>query len=275
MMIFFIFAMMTGFVYTNANPERFVLITMLYNETNEERVQEYLTCLEQNRKHPLIRKIHIIYDRSHDKKGPTLIHNYIKKYKFPVDYVDGRATYGFCFNLAAEKYPEKKIILCNADIYFNETLNLLASYDFTNLFIALTRWNESESGVLNLEFSGTRPNILSQDAWLFRSPLPRFCDTDIYLGTFFCDSQIAYQAYRAGLMLMNPCLSVQCCHLHCSRVRNYAESPKNDRKKLGVPWIHLPPSVPVHHGINLDMEALAQVEPLVKNFIPYDFCCIC
>ncbi len=280
MIIFFLLIIFTGVITAeetstrpSSTPERFVLITMLYNETDEKRVQEYITCLDRNRAHPLIRKIHIIYDISQDeKKSPMLIHNYIKKHKLPVEYIVGRATYGYCFDLAAEKYHGKKIILCNGDIFFNDTLSLLGRYDFTNLFIALTRWNVSKNEDLHLEFSGKRPNILSQDAWIFRSPLPRLRDDDIFMGTFFCDSHIAYQAYRAGLTIMNPCLSVQCCHLHRSHVRHYPDSIKNDRKKLGIPWIHLPPSLPLNCCVDLEMFAMLEGEPDIKrNYLGYFF----
>jgi len=44
----------------------FILITTLYNETNHERVKEYITCLEKNLRHPLIDKIHVLYDTTKD-----------------------------------------------------------------------------------------------------------------------------------------------------------------------------------------------------------------
>jgi hypothetical protein len=34
-----------------------------------------------------------------------------------------------------------KVILANADIFFDATLNLLDGYDFTNKFFALTRYD--------------------------------------------------------------------------------------------------------------------------------------
>ena len=49
--------------------KQFVLITSLYNETNEARREEYITCLKNNMAHPMIKKIHIIYDKAKDGKN--------------------------------------------------------------------------------------------------------------------------------------------------------------------------------------------------------------
>ncbi len=199
----------------------FVLITMLYNEKNPQRIKEYITCLERNRKHKLIGPIHIFYDTKNDDQKNKLL-NQLQKLDVTITYRNGRVTYGECFELANNLYPNKKIILANADIYFNDTLYYLINYDLTGKFLALTRWDEERNGILipyRRYYGINTPD--SQDVWIFQSPIRRFNDDNIALGWPLCDGRIAYQANASGFKVLNPCMTIQCCHLHRSRIRNY------------------------------------------------------
>ncbi|HEB41893.1 MAG TPA: hypothetical protein ENI08_02650 [Candidatus Dependentiae bacterium] len=92
-----------------------------------------------------------------------------------ITYHSGRPSYGFCFQLAQRNYPEYKIILCNGDIYFNETLTKLVEYDLTGKFLALTRWDErSDSKLVPYRRMRRRDTTDSQDAWIFQLPLLPF-----------------------------------------------------------------------------------------------------
>ena len=199
----------------------FVLITMLYNEKNSKRMKEYITCLERNMKHELIETIHILYDKTGDDRKNSLLKN-LQQSDVTITYLNGRATYGYCFELASRIYPNKKIILANADIYFNHTLNKLVDYDLTGKFLALTRWDEERNGTLipYRRYRGVNTPD-SQDVWIFQSPIRRFQDDNIPLGWPLCDGRIAYQANASGFQVLNPCMTIQCCHLHKSRIRNY------------------------------------------------------
>jgi len=106
--------------------KKFVLITVLHNEHVGERVEEYITCLKRNLNHKMIEKIHVIYDSSNDKKTeehPLL--DYLQRLEIELAYVDVRPTFDSLFSIANTVYPYKKVIISNADIYFNQTLNVL------------------------------------------------------------------------------------------------------------------------------------------------------
>lgn len=216
-----------------------VLITNLYNEKNPQRITEYITCLEKNIEHTLIDHIHVIYDTNGPENGQIL--QFLQENEISITYNKGRPTYGFCFDLANELYPECIILLTNADIYFNITLEKLIDYDLTNKFLALTRWNVTQSGQLAIHKWGKIPATGSQDVWIFKTPLKKFKKEDIVMGLRHCDIKIAYQGRAAGLKVFNPCLDIQCCHLHLSKIRNY------QMKKLepgvpviySLPWCHL------------------------------------
>ncbi len=218
---------------------RFILITVLYNEGNSRRRQEYITCMDRNLKYSLIEKVHVIYDTSKDDKNNILL-EYLRSKDVEITFIKGRPTYGYCFEIANSLYPDCSVILSNADIYFNHTLQLLKKYDLTDTLLTLTRWNVSRHTLRLERARGRRPNIWSHDAWIFKTPMRSFNNNHIKVGTVYCDCRIAYQAQHAGLHVLNPCLSIQCCHLHQSRVRHH-ETPVFDKKEtVGVPWSTLP-----------------------------------
>lgn len=218
---------------------QFTLITSLYNESEQERVDEYLICLEKNLAHPLIDRLEVFYDVSKD--DPVASNNQILQYlqskQVVIHYINRRPTYQDCFDLANTQYVGKKIIIANADIYFNETLDLLISYDFSNTFLALTRWNILPDGSLEIYmWPHNKQAIGSQDAWFFTAPIIPFDDAAISIGVPHCDGRIAYEAKRAGMRVLNPCLTIQCCHVHASGIRNWHAAPYPHGRATTVAW---------------------------------------
>lgn len=225
--------------------KKFTLIINLYNEKSEARRQEYIICLEKNLAHACIDKIHVIYDTANDDSENKLL-QYLLTKNITISAYQGRATYKYCFELANQLFPFKRIILSNADIYFNETLDMLSDYDLTNKFVSLTRWNVKNDDSLEIfkqyDRAGNFQKLwseASQDVWIFETPLRRFSYADIQMGTMQCDSQIAYQAHMSGLHVINPCLSIQCCHLHNSNIRNYDPAVPQGKPWMPVAWQEL------------------------------------
>ncbi len=238
--LFIVFGISQKNICVASDPGKFNLITVLYNEKNAKRVDEYISCFEKNLAHECIDEICVVYDRSGDF-GETVVLDFLKSKHIKIVYVDGRPSYGFCFDLANKIFPDSKVILSNADIYFNETLNLLSDYDLTNKFLAITRWAILEDGRIEpyVDKQG-KPNIFSQDTWIFKTPLKKFKNDAIEIGVPACDGRIAFQARKEGLQILNPCLSVQCCHLHASEIRNYSFSNIQKHEVLSVGWEKLP-----------------------------------
>jgi hypothetical protein len=194
---------------------KFSLITTLYNETHEERINEFITCIDINLANDCIDEIHIIYDISKDDSENKLL-ALLQKRPVHIHTFSGRPSYGFCFNFAKDKCKNTRIIIANGDIYFNNTLHSLDSYDLHMKFLALTRWNVSDKGACSLHRDEG-----SQDAWIFQSPLPQFINDSMQMGIAGCDNAIAYRAAQAGLMVLNPCHSIQSFHLGSSNIRTW------------------------------------------------------
>ncbi len=225
-----------------AASEKFVLMTMLYNEKKSERVEEYKICMEKNLAHELIDSIYVLYDIDGDDGSSEML-EFLKEKGVEIHFIKGRATYGLFFELANFLFPNRKIIVSNADIYFNQTLNHLADYDLSGKFLALTRWNVTGDNKLALQY-GWRGDPLydSHDAWIFETPLPKMKKSyDIRMGIIGCDVGIAYRANAAGLRVINPCKTIQACHVHASQVRNWKSDDcyTQDRGWMEVQWTYL------------------------------------
>ncbi len=221
----------------NAIQQRptFNLIISLYNETNSQRRQEYIQCLKNNLRNPLISTIFILYDNSKDNpKVPAqnALFNYLIKKPVRISITSGKPTFEQCRQIAHTYFPQSNVIIANADIYFNETLQHLATYDITNKFLALTRWNAQEDGSLIIENVCGIPFEFGQDAWIFRTSLTPFKETNIQLGTWACDDIIAFWALESGLKVLNPSLTIQACHLHRSDVRTWQPYTHHPLEKM-------------------------------------------
>lgn len=225
------------------SDSRFILITSLYNEVDQNRTREYCECIMRNLAHPRIEKIHIVYDISRDDTENNLLY-FLQSLNLTITYVSGRPTFGDIFKIA-NSYDKKKIIISNGDIYFNDSLLALDDYDLHGKFLALTRWNVQKNGSLELfaqydkkgKFSLS--SYYSQDAWIFQTPLVPFANATMKMGTMTCDSLLAYQAWASGLDTFNPCLTIQCCHLHLSNVRHYDSKPAASKLTRPLQWVHL------------------------------------
>ncbi len=215
----------------------FVLVTSLYNEVNVQRQQEYLECLIRNLQHPNIAHIHVFYDESKDGQGENTILSVLKSNTITISYINKRPTFQEIFTYVNTAFPERRLIIANADIYFDDTLHRLSTFDLTHHFIALTRWEVQSNGELEnhpFYYQGA-PTFHSQDTWIFQTPIALFDTRNTSIGIAYCDSDIAYLAAVAGYKVCNPCLSIVSHHLHVSGLRHWIW-PEYRKPLLGILW---------------------------------------
>lgn len=218
-----------GLICSDIFADKLKLITVLYNETNLQRIQEYKTCLQNNLEHPSIDHIHVFYDTSRDD-GNNYLLEYLKQQKITISLIQGRPSFIYCFRFANDIFPNRKVMLSNADIFFNNTLEILENYNLSGKFLAITRKEVAADGSLSYmrskAYVGRREG--SQDVWIFNTPIPVFKRDDIKLGTLHCEGEVAFQMMQLGLQVINPFFSIDCLHLHLSGIRHYADRP--------IPW---------------------------------------
>lgn len=197
------------------NKPGFIFFTTLYNEKDIDRICEFIICLESNLKHSMLKKIHILYDYSKDDNNCLLL-NYLKNKKITIDYINKRPTYEDFFNISNSLYEKSKIIIANADIFFDESLNLLQNYDLKNTFIGLTRWDLKKNGTTTLFMN------YSQDSWIFQAPIKKI-KSDFPLGILGCENALMDYIISNKFIAINPCYSIKSYHLHLSAIRNYSK----------------------------------------------------
>lgn len=202
---------------TPPSDRGFVLMTSLYNETDPIRILEYLECLSRNLWNHAIAEVVVFYDTSGDD-GPCRILEFLDTVAVRVERIDSRPTFGTFFGYANERYPGRRIIVGNGDIYFDASLALLDDYDLSGKFLCLSRWDILTTG--QVQFTAWD---FSQDVWIFETPLREF-PAEIPVGVLGCDESIAWAAEHSGLTVANPSRSVKAYHMHVSGVR----SPSRD-----------------------------------------------
>ncbi len=85
-----------------------------------------------------------------------------------------RATFKKLFEIANEKSrPGDTVVICNSDIYFDETFDRLGTLD-AKTCVSLTRYEDGE--LYADDFKG------SQDSWIFTSPIRVPEKSDFFFG---------------------------------------------------------------------------------------------
>jgi hypothetical protein len=140
---------------------------------------------------------------------------------------DGRRkSFADFFRLAAERFAGEVCVVANADIAFDESLRgaeaLVRSWP-RPLLVALSRWDDPSGPSMEGRIDPTRWRFYShsQDTWMFiAGGLPAF-EAGFTLGIPACESRLAHEAFRAGVGVLNPALSVRTWHHHASGTRTW------------------------------------------------------
>lgn len=205
---------------------KYVLLTTLYNETSTERIAEYLKALNHNINNPYIVDIVIFYEGSKRDNMAKILFNYNIK----MVYISKRPTYNDMFTYANDHLPNNRIIITNADIYYDyvQGLNLLKDVRLKNKFIVLTRYNKINQLANHRNHKGIiidhkrygkiktmHNNGLSIDTWIFKTPIKADFKSDIRIGIVKCDSRLNYHLLKSKrYTVYNPCIDILSIHEH-------------------------------------------------------------
>lgn len=196
---------------------KYVFMTTLYNEQFQDRCDELIYCLSKNLDDKRFHYHTIIYDTRFDDHPNKSMLRFVNGIMANKIHMDGRPTYGDFFSVANSNHPGKHILLCNADIYYDETLSNIEPRHVEDRFIMISRYEKDKNG--NTFFPFSSGPCGSADTWIFKSPIREF-KSDFKLGVQHCDSRIAWEADKAGIEVVNPCKSVMSFHMHANRREN-------------------------------------------------------
>ena len=219
---------------SDSKPAETWVITQFFKHKSSDRFQEIKECLRQNCINPHIDRIVLINEKDYSSEfksisGSRKIQQIISGKRLTyADFLKYVHTY-----VPANVYT----ILCNADIFFKDSLLDLHKINMTDKMLGLLRWDVPALPALtqsnrleDIDLDGASkifgPRADSQDTWIFLSDSIKsrnwdYKKLDFELGQAGCDNAFAGQILRQKFLLSNPSLSFKTFHLHNTNIRNY------------------------------------------------------
>jgi hypothetical protein len=215
-----------------------ILLTGFYLDPNPARCRELLECLSRNAMNEAIDEVHVLAEEPADPADLVASLSPAIQSKLRVTSQCGRLTFKALFAYANAQPAGCRVIIANADIYFDASLRRLQNLDLSGRLLCLSRWDIQADGSARFF-----EHPASQDVWIFENPIRAF-RCDFPLGIPACDNRLACEAERAGLVVSNPSRSVRANHLHLSGVHRYTERQRLQgptkcvpAEVLGTPWL--------------------------------------
>jgi len=208
-----------------------ILIAQYYETDDTQRQKENDISLLNNILNDSITKIHLLNEKEYNLDHILLKiqPNYRNKVKQHV--IEKRMTFNDGMGFANTFCKNKIIIIANLDIFFTPELNICKTYDFTNLFCSLSRYEllhdynfDGNNKIAKFIHNGQlgNPCIDSHDAWMFKSPIKMTPKSKIMLGSEGCDTIINYiYGEIMKYNVVNPIDSIVTIHYHRERERDY------------------------------------------------------
>lgn len=126
-----------------------------------------------------------------------------------------RMTYQNFFDKINEQTSDDDInIIANADIIFDDTVNILNNITHEHFVVLARRELQSDGTSIPLTEYVAK---WSQDVWAWRGK-SRITGANFCLGIYGCDNRIAYEAKNSGYKVINPSYSVFVHHNHLSGI---------------------------------------------------------
>lgn len=195
-----------------------ILIICLYKIRIEKRLEEIKFTFLNNLNNKFIEKIIVFFEEY--EIG-------LKEYEFLINPktkiipTKDRQTYNMLIDYGKKNYLNEKIIISNADIMFDGTINRVNEVEFNpKKLIMLTRWEVMKDVDNKLSFQlviqKNKQETWSFDVIIFEPNL----DIDvtkfgmIKVGISACDSYLLQKFREQKILVVNPCLDIRTFHFH-------------------------------------------------------------
>ena len=207
---------------TGIRPNQTWVFTQFFKHANAARFAEIKECLARNCACPYVDKIVLINEKDFsaefkDIPGSAKIQQVI---------TGRRLTYADFLEYVHDDVPNDVFVaLCNADIYFGDSLADLHKINMSDRMLGLLRWDTDAQG--DSKIFGPRAD--SQDTWIFLSNSIKSRKWDyskfkFQLGQAGCDNAFAGHILRQKFLISNPAVSFKTFHLHNTNIRNYSKA---------------------------------------------------
>jgi hypothetical protein len=218
------------------NPNEVWVITQFFKHKDSKRFKEIKECLIRNCECPHIDKIVLINEKDYSDEYKNI--NGASKIQQVI--TGKRLTYSDFLGYVHDQVPNNVFtILCNADIYFGNSLLDLWKINMEDKMLGLLRWDVDTEG--DAKIFGPRAD--SQDTWIFLSDSIKsrkwdYSKFNFQLGQPGCDNAFAGHILRQRFLIANPAVTFKTFHLHNTNIRNY---DKKDYIRAEI-YINLAPS---------------------------------
>jgi hypothetical protein len=217
-------------------PNETWMITQFFKHKDNKRFKEIKECLTRNCACPHIDKIILINEKDLSAEYENI--NGASKIE---QFISGRRlTYANFLQYVYDVVPKNVFtVLCNADIYFGDSLLDLHKINMEDKMLGLLRWDVDTDG--DAKIFGPRAD--SQDTWIFLSDSIKsrkwdYNKLNFQLGQPGCDNAFAGHILRQRFLLSNPAVTFKTFHLHNTNIRNY---DKKDYIRADI-YINLAPT---------------------------------
>jgi len=210
----------------NYNKTKKVLITQYFTvntndfDYNVKRQKEIDACLIYNLKNSLLDEVHLLTEKLFDFS--FLTDNLQSKIIQTV--VGKRLEYETVFKYYNKNLAGVICILANADIFTDESIELLDYINLKNSILALNRYEYDDENVSSLlcgsecksgapgMYSKYTPTVWSQDAWIWNMQKITVKNANFCLGVVGCDNKIANLIFKSGYKIYNPSFLISINH---------------------------------------------------------------
>ena len=222
------------------------LCTQFFIHRDASRTKELRTCLQRNIDNPTVTHIHLLNERIYTPQELGLTGENRHKIRQSLTPDQKRLTFQHVFSYSREQKLKGFVVLTNADIFFDNTLQRLALGQLheRRLMLALLRYEYNGVDTATSPIFGPRND--SQDTWIFHSNFIVKNPTiekafNFEFGKPGCDNKMIYLARILGYDVVNDPRAIHTFHYHRDPARDY-----HGKAVLSPPWgICLP------HGYNI------------------------
>ena len=209
----------------------FAIVTTMFNEQDNQRREEFVETLNLNISNKFISRIFIFFEEkpSHENYSKDDSFEKIRKgiyhEKVTTIPINFRPSFSEMIGFANQFAPQSKIILSNADIYFDDTLALIENYHLHNSLLAITRYEKINNEWILHKQSYKINNLnyyTSHDSWIFKTPFNCKIEPSFRPGFPSCEKFMG-DVFAHGYKIANPSLDIRSFHIHASDKRNFED----------------------------------------------------
>jgi len=205
------------------DTERIYLIYQFFVHKDTDRNKELRECLRFNVENPNVDKIYLLNEKIYNKEELG-----VESGKIEQRNIVNRIKFKDIFSFVEQEQLKGYIITCNADIFFDKTVNNLRTSEMSKKKQILTqlRFDYTDKQLGKCKLFGPRAD--SQDTWIWHSNFNPYKEAKIFnfmFGKPGCDNKLTYLFNLIGFEVFNQPFFVKTYHIQKSQERDYGGLP--------------------------------------------------